>query len=175
MSRKLANHHCRALRLQVPHSLRCAPRVQAAVGRRTAVDKMPAPRFRNSPNACLRSIMSRSEWSTPHRTAAQETPARTGRYWPYTQRPPINCLAGFVASSMQRRMADTGKVCCTSIRPLYKYPLVGAARARAGWGATQRRENAPPQTTPAHTRTHRVASVLRITARAARCYRWLYR
>jgi hypothetical protein len=49
--------------------------------------------------------------------------------------------AGFVASSMQRRMADM------------LYPLV---------------EDAPSHTTPAHTRT--VASVLRVTARAARCF-----
>jgi hypothetical protein len=37
---------------------------------------------------------SRREWSTPHRTAAQETPARTGRYWPCLHpRPPyIACI-----------------------------------------------------------------------------------
>jgi heterodisulfide reductase subunit C len=50
-------------------------------------------------------------------------------------------VAGFVASSMQRRMANM------------LYPLV---------------EDAPSHATPAHTRT--VASVLRVTARAARCF-----
>ena len=50
-------------------------------------------------------------------------------------------MAGFVASSMQRRMADM------------LYPLV---------------EDAPSHATPAHTRT--VASVLRVTAHAARCF-----
>jgi hypothetical protein len=30
--------------------------------------------------------------STPQRTTAQKTPARTGQYWPCTKRPPIKCL-----------------------------------------------------------------------------------
>ena len=51
-----------------------------------APHKLPASRFRYSPNARPRPSMLRCVLSTctPHRTAAQETPARTGRYWPCT-------------------------------------------------------------------------------------------
>jgi hypothetical protein len=52
-------------------------------------DKMPASRFRYSPNARPRPSMLRCVLSTctPDRTAAQETPARTGRYYPCTHSP----------------------------------------------------------------------------------------
>ena len=51
-----------------------------------APHKLPASRFRYSPNARPRPSMLRCVLSTctPHRTAAQQTPSRTGRYWPCT-------------------------------------------------------------------------------------------
>jgi hypothetical protein len=55
----------------------------------TPSDKMPASRFRYSPNVRPRPSMLRCVLSTctPQRTAAHETPARTRRYWPCTHAP----------------------------------------------------------------------------------------
>ena len=74
----------RAAQNAPPHRRRL--HVQAGTGLATTPpDKMPAPRFRYSPE-CKSATMSRCVLSTciPQRTAAQETPARTGRYWPCT-------------------------------------------------------------------------------------------
>ena len=67
-----------------PHRRRL--HVQAGIGLApTRPDKMPAPRFRYCPE-CKSATMSRCVLSTctSQHTAAQETPARKGRYWPCT-------------------------------------------------------------------------------------------
>jgi hypothetical protein len=73
-----------------PHRRRL--HVQASTGLApTPPDKMPASRFRYSPNA----LAMRASTCTPQRTATHKTPARTGQYRPVLAlhpRPPIKCL-----------------------------------------------------------------------------------
>jgi hypothetical protein len=66
-----------------PHRRRL--HVQASTGLApTPPDEMPASRFRYSPNASPQCVLSTCN---SQRTAAQETPARTGQYWPCTNPP----------------------------------------------------------------------------------------
>ena len=63
--------------------------VQASTGLApTPPDKMPASRFRYSPNASPRPCR---DACAPH-SAPLELPARADRYWPCTHAPPIKCL-----------------------------------------------------------------------------------